>query len=113
MDYRNAIKWYQYDPTKWFIWVAHKLNLASHLKVCSIQSFGTRQPLTKIRSLQTFPDNEVAKGQLTMQLKRLRQTQDGLTWPQDTTDLPVISWQSCTSFYPLVSTSVADSKSFW
>lgn len=19
MDYRNAIKWYQFDPTKWFI----------------------------------------------------------------------------------------------
>jgi stearoyl-CoA desaturase (delta-9 desaturase) len=34
MDYRNAIKWYQYDPTKWFIWVCHQLGLASHLKVC-------------------------------------------------------------------------------
>ncbi|TFY81300.1 hypothetical protein EWM64_g2712 [Hericium alpestre] len=61
MDYRNAIKWYQYDPTKWFIY--------------------------------TFPDNEVKKGQLTMQLKRLRETQDGLVWPHDN-DLPVISWQS-------------------
>ena len=30
-----------------------------------------------------------------MQLKRLRETQDGLTWPQESTDLPVISWQSC------------------
>ena len=35
MDYCNAIKWYQYDPTKWFIWVCKKLGLASHLKVCS------------------------------------------------------------------------------
>jgi stearoyl-CoA desaturase (delta-9 desaturase) len=34
MDYRNAIKWYQYDPTKWFIWVCQQLGLASHLKVC-------------------------------------------------------------------------------
>jgi len=33
MDYRNAIKWYQYDPTKWFIWVCQQLGLASHLKV--------------------------------------------------------------------------------
>ncbi|KAI0053187.1 delta9-fatty acid desaturase [Auriscalpium vulgare] len=73
MDYRNAIKWYQYDPTKWFIWVAAQLGLASHLKV--------------------FPENEVKKGQLTMQLKRLRETQENLTWPQET-DLPVISWQS-------------------
>lgn len=33
MDYRNAIKWYQYDPTKWFIWTCKQLRLASHLKV--------------------------------------------------------------------------------
>ena len=33
MDYRNAIKWYQYDPTKWFIYGCQKLGLASHLKV--------------------------------------------------------------------------------
>ena len=74
-DYRNAIKWFQYDPTKWFIWVCSTLGLASHLKV--------------------FPDNEVKKGQLTMQLKRLREAQDSLQWPQEGLDLPVISWQSC------------------
>ncbi|CAL1709075.1 unnamed protein product [Somion occarium] len=74
MDYRNAIKWYQYDPTKWFIWTMHKLGLATHLKV--------------------FPDNEVKKGQLTMQLKKLRETQDVLNWAPDPSDLPVISWES-------------------
>ncbi|KAF8271839.1 delta 9-fatty acid desaturase [Lactarius quietus] len=72
-DFRNAIRWYQYDPTKWFITVCSWLGLASHLK--------------------TFPDNEVKKGQLTMQLQRLRETQEGIVWPQDN-DLPVISWQS-------------------
>jgi stearoyl-CoA desaturase (delta-9 desaturase) len=30
-----------------------------------------------------------------MELKRLRQTQDGLVWPKDNVDLPVISYQSC------------------
>ena len=74
MDYRNAIRWYQYDPTKWFIWVCQKVGLASHLKV--------------------FPDNEVRKGQLTMQLKKLRETQEHLTWPSDSNDLPIISWES-------------------
>jgi stearoyl-CoA desaturase (delta-9 desaturase) len=81
MDYRNAIKWYQYDPTKWFIWSMQKLGFASHLKV--------------------FPDNEVRKGQLTMQLKKLRRQQDNLAWPSDSNDLPVISYESCT--YILVS----------
>lgn len=42
-----------------------------------------------------FPDNEVRKGQLTMQLKRLRETQETLAWPSDNSDLPVISWDSC------------------
>ncbi|KAJ7262041.1 delta 9-fatty acid desaturase protein [Mycena rebaudengoi] len=74
MDYRNAIKWYQYDPTKWLIWIFQKLGLASHLRV--------------------FPDNEVRKGQFTMQLKRLRETQESLVWPPDSNDLPVINWQS-------------------
>ena len=45
MDFRNAIKWYQYDPTKWFISAMRLLGLAS---------------------LKVFPDNEVRKGQLTM-----------------------------------------------
>ncbi|KIJ19333.1 hypothetical protein PAXINDRAFT_7824 [Paxillus involutus ATCC 200175] len=74
MDYRNAIKWYQYDPTKWFISACQKLGLASHLK--------------------TFPENEVRKGQLTMQLKRLRETQEQLAWPSDAGHLLVINWES-------------------
>jgi stearoyl-CoA desaturase (Delta-9 desaturase) len=78
MDYRNAIKWYQYDPTKWFIWCMKKIGLASHLKV--------------------FPENEVRKGQLTMKLKRLRDEQDKLVWPQEEVNLPVVSWDSCKFF---------------
>ncbi|KAJ7468481.1 delta 9-fatty acid desaturase protein [Mycena latifolia] len=74
MDYRNAIKWYQYDPTKWFIWVCQKLGLASHLKV--------------------FSENEIRKGQLTMQLKNLRKTQESLVWPSDKVDLPVVTWDA-------------------
>lgn len=32
-DYRNGIRWYHYDPTKWVIWTLHKLGLADQLKV--------------------------------------------------------------------------------
>ncbi|KAF8488071.1 hypothetical protein JB92DRAFT_3018269 [Gautieria morchelliformis] len=74
MDYRNAIRWYQYDPTKWFIVACQFVGLATHLR--------------------SFPENEVKKGQLTMELKKLRSTQDRLTWPSDSNDLPVISWES-------------------
>jgi stearoyl-CoA desaturase (Delta-9 desaturase) len=31
-DYRNGIKWYHFDPTKWMIWTLYKLGLASNLK---------------------------------------------------------------------------------
>lgn len=31
-DYRNGIRWYHFDPTKWLIWILHKLGLAYDLK---------------------------------------------------------------------------------
>lgn len=31
-DYRNGIRWYHFDPTKWLIWTLNKLGLASSLK---------------------------------------------------------------------------------
>ena len=31
-DYRNAIRWWQYDPTKWMIWTASKFGLAHDLR---------------------------------------------------------------------------------
>ena len=35
------------------------------------------------------------KGELTIQLKRLRQKQDALSWPSEKQDLPVITWEDC------------------
>ncbi|KAI6159068.1 delta 9-fatty acid desaturase protein [Pisolithus thermaeus] len=67
MDYRNAIRWYQYDLTKWS---------ARRLALPPISRYGT------------FPENEVRKGQLTMHLKRLREAQETLTWPSDNSHLP-------------------------
>jgi stearoyl-CoA desaturase (delta-9 desaturase) len=34
-DYRNGIKWYHYDPTKWLIKTCSWLKLASNLRTCS------------------------------------------------------------------------------
>jgi stearoyl-CoA desaturase (delta-9 desaturase) len=31
-DYRNGCAWYQFDPTKWFVFVASKIGLCSDLK---------------------------------------------------------------------------------
>ena len=72
MDFRNAIKWFQYDPTKWFISIMSIFGLASHLK--------------------KFPDNEIKKGQYTMKLRALQEQGDKIEWPKSSNDLPVISW---------------------
>ncbi|KIM69311.1 hypothetical protein SCLCIDRAFT_1208712 [Scleroderma citrinum Foug A] len=83
VDYRNGYKWYQFDPTKWFIWLCSNVGLASHLK--------------------RFPENEICKGMLTMELKRLRKKQEELVWPQG--GLPVVDWvtyQSQAEFRPLL-----------
>ena len=32
-DYRNGIRWYHFDPTKWTIWAAAKLGLVKSLRV--------------------------------------------------------------------------------
>lgn len=31
-DYRNGIRWYHFDPTKWMIWTLSKLGLTTNLK---------------------------------------------------------------------------------
>ncbi|KZT03139.1 delta 9-fatty acid desaturase protein [Laetiporus sulphureus 93-53] len=74
MDYRNAFRWYQYDPTKWFITACNVIGLASHLR--------------------TFPGNEIQKGSLTMELKRLKRLQDALEWPVPPEDLPILTWSA-------------------
>lgn len=31
-DYRNGVRWYQFDPTKWIIWTFSKVGLAKNLR---------------------------------------------------------------------------------
>ena len=31
-DYRNGVRWYHFDPTKWLIWTLSKFGLASRLR---------------------------------------------------------------------------------
>jgi len=70
-DYRNAVEWYQYDPTKWFIAVTHMLGLSW--------------------SLNRFPANEINKGQLQMRQKALNAAKEALYWGPDPAQLPVWS----------------------
>lgn len=73
-DYRNAIMWYQYDPTKWSIWLWKKLGLASNLK--------------------TFPRNEIEKGRLQQFQKKLDEKRATIDWGIPLEELPLIDWDS-------------------
>jgi stearoyl-CoA desaturase (Delta-9 desaturase) len=44
-DYRNGVRWYHFDPTKWLIWTASKLGFARKLK--SIQTIRVQKALVE------------------------------------------------------------------
>ncbi|KAI4213615.1 MAG: hypothetical protein LQ351_003839 [Letrouitia transgressa] len=71
-DYRNAIEWHQYDPTKWFIWTCKQLGLAYDLK--------------------QFRQNEIDKGRVQQQQKKLDQKRAKLDWGVPLDKLPEMEW---------------------
>jgi stearoyl-CoA desaturase (delta-9 desaturase) len=38
IDYRNGVRWYHFDPTKWFVWSLEKLGLTSDLRRASSEA---------------------------------------------------------------------------
>ncbi|KAK8167692.1 delta-9 fatty acid desaturas-like protein [Phyllosticta citrichinensis] len=71
-DYRNAIEWFQYDPTKWCIWSWKQLGLAYDLK--------------------QFRANEIEKGRIQQAQKKLDQKRTKLDWGVPLDQLPVMEW---------------------
>jgi stearoyl-CoA desaturase (delta-9 desaturase) len=71
-DYRNAIEWFQYDPTKWAIWTWKKMGLAYDLK--------------------QFRQNEIEKGRLQQEQKKLDLLKKQLDWGVPLESLPVMEW---------------------
>lgn len=71
-DYRNAIEWWQYDPTKWFIWTMKKIGLAYDLK--------------------TFSANAIEMGRVQQLQKKLDQRRNVLDWGIPIEKLPVMEW---------------------
>lgn len=68
-DYRNAIKWYQYDPTKVFIYGSSLIGLAFNLK--------------------KFSQNAIQQGLVQQQQKKLDRKRSHLNWGTPLTQLPV------------------------
>jgi stearoyl-CoA desaturase (delta-9 desaturase) len=72
-DYRNAIRWYQYDPTKWLIWVSKKVGLAYDLK--------------------TFSQNAIEQGIVQQRQKKLDRWRSRLNWGVPLEQLPVVEFE--------------------
>ncbi|KAH7364040.1 putative acyl-CoA desaturase [Rhexocercosporidium sp. MPI-PUGE-AT-0058] len=72
-DYRNAIQWHQYGPTKWCIYLWKQLGLASNLK--------------------TFPGNEIEKGRVQQLQKKIDRNRAELNWGVPLEKLPLIDWE--------------------
>lgn len=70
-DYRNAIEWWQYDPTKWMIWAWKQLGLASDMK--------------------QFRANKIEKRRVQQQQKLDRKGAT-LDWGIQLEQLPIVSW---------------------
>ncbi|CEJ88180.1 Putative Acyl-CoA desaturase 1 [[Torrubiella] hemipterigena] len=71
-DFRNAIDWYQYDPTKWAIIAWSWVGLAYDLK--------------------QFRSNEIEKGRIQQLQKKIDKKRSTLDWGTPIEQLPVISW---------------------
>jgi len=78
-DYRNALRWHQYDPTKWLIASWQWCGLAWGLK--------------------RFARNEIEKGRLQQKRRELERElngveckMEGLEWGRPLEDLPVMEW---------------------
>lgn len=71
-DYRNAIEWHQYDPTKWIIWTWKQLGLAYDLK--------------------QFRHNEIEKGRVQQLQKKIDRKRATLDWGVPLEQLPVMDF---------------------
>jgi stearoyl-CoA desaturase (delta-9 desaturase) len=52
-DYRNGVKFWQFDPTKWLIWTLHKLGLAQNLRRVPAQKILLAELAETQRQLQS------------------------------------------------------------
>lgn len=75
-DYRNGIRWFHYDPTKWAI------------RLLSI--FGLTERLVR------FPDNEIAKARVQVRQQELDVAKRAIDWGVPLDELPSMDWPTLT-----------------
>ncbi|OJJ36442.1 hypothetical protein ASPWEDRAFT_406819 [Aspergillus wentii DTO 134E9] len=72
-DYRNGVRWYDYDPTKWLIWISEQTGFALGLK--------------------RFKDENIELSRVQQQQKVLNRREAGLDIGPPLHTLPVVEWE--------------------
>ncbi|HEX9795176.1 MAG TPA: fatty acid desaturase [Planctomycetota bacterium] len=52
-DYRNGVRWYQFDPTKWWVWTLSKVKLTSDLRRTPKRAIEAARQANKARLAKT------------------------------------------------------------
>jgi stearoyl-CoA desaturase (delta-9 desaturase) len=73
-DYRNGIRWYHWDPTKWSVWLLSKVGLASDLRRVPDEKIVLTEIAEARRRLEKRISNE--KHPLTDKLRELVSASD-------------------------------------
>ncbi|KAJ5444012.1 Acyl-CoA desaturase [Penicillium daleae] len=73
IDYRNGVRWHDFDPTKWVIWLCSQFGLATNLR--------------------RFPQNEIAKGRIQRKREKLDEESEKVDWGVPLEELPVMEWE--------------------
>ncbi|KAJ5939278.1 Acyl-CoA desaturase [Penicillium verhagenii] len=73
IDYRNGVRWYDADLTKWLIWTLSQLGLASKLR--------------------RFPQNEIEKGRIQRKWEILNAEGKTVSWGIPSEELPTMEWE--------------------
>lgn len=76
-DYRNGIRWYHYDPTKWLV------RTLSYVGLCS--------------NLIRFPNNEIRKAEFQVRQQELDQVKQTINWGRDVNSLSRVDWPTISS----------------
>jgi stearoyl-CoA desaturase (delta-9 desaturase) len=72
-DYRNGVRWYQFDPTKWTVSVLSWIGMAW--------------------SLLRTTDNEIKKARYQVKQEQLEKERTKLNWGRDPSTLPTWTWR--------------------
>lgn len=73
-DYRNGIRWYHYDPTKWIV------RSLSYFGLCS--------------RLIRFPNNEIRKAEVQVKQQELDELKKTIDWGHEVDTLSTMDWET-------------------